>query len=132
MSGLYHVYLMTNRHKSVLYTGVTSNLEQRVFQHQTGSIKGFTSRYHVDCLVYYEETDDVGAAIAREKQIKGWSRAKKVALIESVNPGWLNLSAGWFSCELATHVDVPAPAAAPPDSFAKLCLPGAHESSRSE
>jgi putative endonuclease len=87
----YFVYIMTNRHHTVLYTGVTNNLVRRVFQHREKTLPGFTSRYNVDKLVFYEQTSDVLAAIAREKQIKGWSRRKKIALIEAMNPEWRDL-----------------------------------------
>ena len=92
------MYIMANRSRT-LYTGVTGDLERRVYQHKHKLISGFTTRYDMDCLVYYEETSDVHAAIAREKQIKGWLRAKKIALIESLNPGWFDLSAGWSAEE---------------------------------
>src|SRR5258707_15719195 len=91
----YYVYIMTNRSKT-LYTGVTSNLRQRVFEHKRG-IKGeFAARYKIDRLVYYESFGDVVAAIAREKQIKGLLRIKKLALIVSMNPEWRDLSETWF------------------------------------
>jgi len=70
--------MMTNRHRSALYTGMTNHLERRVYQHKTKALPGYTSRYGVDCLVYFEETSDVLAAIAREKEIKGWTRARKI------------------------------------------------------
>lgn len=89
-SKLYYVYIMTNRSKT-LYTGVTNNLERRVHDHKMKSIAGFTSKYNITRLVYYEETTDVLCAISREKTIKGWVRAKKLALIESVNPTWKDL-----------------------------------------
>ena len=91
----YYTYIMANVARTI-YVGVTSNLEARVYQHQQKSHPGFTSRYGLDRLVYAEETTDVREAIAREKQIKGWRRAKKVALIESVNPKWEDLSAEWY------------------------------------
>ena len=91
----YYVYIMTNRSKT-LYIGVTNDLEYRVLQHKLKVVPGFTSRYHIDRLVYYEETNDIRIAIAREKQLKGWLRAKKIALIESVNPQWKDLSADWY------------------------------------
>ena len=75
----------------MLYTGVTGNLAQRVYEHRTKAIKGFTSRYNVDKLVFYEEHPGPNAAIAREKQIKGGSRAAKIALIDAMNPGWRDL-----------------------------------------
>ena len=90
----YYVYIMTNR-SGTLYTGVTSNLERRVYEHKHKLVPGFTCKYNVNRLVYFEETEDVHAALAREKQIKGWLRSKKVALIESVNPAWADLSAEW-------------------------------------
>lgn len=92
--GPYYVYIMTNRSKT-LYTGVTNDLERRVFEHKHKLLAGFTARYNIDRLVFYEQTPDILAAITREKQIKGWLRAKKIKLIESVNPEWLDLSAGW-------------------------------------
>jgi len=91
----YYVYIMTNRSRT-LYTGVTDNLERRVYEHKNELIAGFTKKYNIKKLVYFEATIDVLAAIAREKQIKGWLRRKKVALIESRNPEWKDLSEGWF------------------------------------
>jgi len=91
----YYVYIMTNRSRT-LYTGVTSDLERRVYEHKRKLVPGFTAKYRIKQLVYFEVTQDVHAAIAREKQIKGWLRAKKVALIESVNPEWNDLSVGWY------------------------------------
>jgi putative endonuclease len=93
----YYVYIVTNARRT-LYTGVTNDLERRVYQHKNKLASGFTSRYHIGRLVYYEVTSDVRAAIEREKQIKGWSRAKKIALIESMNPKWVDLSADWSAC----------------------------------
>jgi len=86
---------MTNRSKT-LYTGVTNDLMRRVYEHKNKMIDGFTKKYHIAKLVYYEETNDIQVAISREKQIKGWLRGKKIALIESVNPKWNDLSEGWF------------------------------------
>jgi putative endonuclease len=91
----YHVYIMASRSK-VLYVGVTRDLRKRVEQHRTKQGRAFTSKDAIDRLVYFEETDDINAAIAGEKQIKGWLRTKKVALIEAVNPGWVDLSESWF------------------------------------
>jgi len=82
---------MTNK-SGTLYTGVTNNLERRIYEHKHHLVKGFTNKYNIDKLVYFEETNDINAAISREKQIKGWLRRKKVALIESMNPGWKDLS----------------------------------------
>jgi len=87
----YYVYIMSNRSKTI-YTGVTNNLERRVYQHKSKQIQGFTAKYNLTRLVYYEETADVISAISREKTIKGWLRAKKIALIESVNPSWNDLA----------------------------------------
>jgi putative endonuclease len=91
----YYVYIMTNRSKT-LYTGVTNDLMRRVYEHKNKMVEGFTKKYKITKLVYFEETNDVQSAIAREKQIKGWLRSKKIALIESVNPEWKDLSEGWF------------------------------------
>lgn len=91
----YFIYIMTNRSRS-LYIGVTNDLYRRVYEHKEGLYTGFTQRYRISRLIYYEETTDVVAAISREKQLKGWLRKKKVALIESVNPEWEDLSSGWF------------------------------------
>ena len=87
----YAVYIMASE-SGVLYIGVTNNLESRVFQHKRKLVTGFSARYNVQKLVYFELFRDVRAAIAREKELKGWLRKKKVALIESVNPQWRDLS----------------------------------------
>ena len=94
----YYVYILTNWAET-LYIGVTNDLHRRVYEHQHGLVPGFTSKYRVSRLVYFEETPDVQAAIAREKQLKGWTRAKKRTLIEQANPGWLDLSAAWFPAQ---------------------------------
>jgi len=91
----YFIYILSSRSR-VLYVGVTSNLEQRVWQHKNHAIRGFTAQYNVDRLVHFEECNDIGEAIAREKQIKGWRRNKKVELIESTNPNWMDLSEDWY------------------------------------
>lgn len=90
----YFVYIMANK-GGVLYVGVTSELEARIYQHKNKLLDGFTKRYNVTRLVYFEASNDVVAAIAREKQIKGWRRSKKIALIESMNSDWRDLSEGW-------------------------------------
>ncbi|MBI5886714.1 MAG: GIY-YIG nuclease family protein [Deltaproteobacteria bacterium] len=87
---------MTNRSKT-LYTGVTNNLERRVYEHKHCLVPGFTSRYRIDRLVYYESTSEIYEAIAMEKRIKGWLRVKKINLIESQNPDWKDLSDGWYA-----------------------------------
>jgi putative endonuclease len=88
----YCVYMLTNRHNTVIYTGVTNDLPRRLYEHQAKLVKGFTKRYNVDRLVYFEIFDRIDDAILREKQIKAGSRAKKIALINSMNPGWSDLS----------------------------------------
>ncbi|MEQ9266552.1 MAG: GIY-YIG nuclease family protein [Balneolaceae bacterium] len=86
-----YVYILTNKHHTVLYTGVTSDLVNRMIQHQNKLIKGFTARYNVNKLVYYEEVGEPEAAIKREKQIKTGSRKRKLELINSINPEWEDL-----------------------------------------
>jgi putative endonuclease len=93
MEHRYCVYIMTNSHHTVLYTGVTNDLIRRVFQHREKILPSFTTRYNGDKLVFYEATSDVRAAIAREKQIKAGSRRKKIALIDGMNPQWRDLHA---------------------------------------
>jgi putative endonuclease len=90
----YFVYIMTSN-SGTLYTGVTNNLQRRVYQHKNKLIEGFTSKYDVNRLVYFETFSDVRDAIAHEKRIKGWRRSKKLALIESMNPQWRDLSEDW-------------------------------------
>jgi putative endonuclease len=96
MSKQYYVYIMTNR-SGTLYIGVTNDLVRRVHEHKAKCIDGFTKKYNLTQLVYYEAGDDVREAIAREKQLKGWRRSKKVALINSCNPKWNDLSDAWLS-----------------------------------
>jgi putative endonuclease len=91
VKGIYFVYLLASRSR-VLYVGVTNDLERRVFEHKHKLVRGFTAKYDVDRLLYFESTSNVLAAIAREKEIKGWRRSRKIALIESVNPSWQDLS----------------------------------------
>ncbi len=92
----YYVYIMANRTR-MLYTGVTNSLERRVYEHKNHVTPGFTGKYNLTRLVYCEVFSDVREAIAREKQIKGWLRVKKIALIESMNPKWDDLSEPWKS-----------------------------------
>ena len=80
-----------------MYIGVTNNLKRRVYEHKNHMIEGFTRRYNVTKLVYFEDTSDVRSAISREKQLKGWRREKKNRLVESMNPKWEDMSTGWFS-----------------------------------
>jgi len=90
-----YVYILSSK-SGVLYIGVTSRLDTRFLQHKMKLIGGFSRKYHTDRLVYFERFEDIRVAIAREKHLKGWIRAKKIALIESVNPSWRDLSAGLF------------------------------------
>ena len=92
---VYYVYILTNK-SGTLYTGVTNNIRRRVRQHKDKLVPGFTRKYNIDRLLYYECFTDVYAAIAREKRIKGWVRRKKLDLIASVNPLWADLSEGWY------------------------------------
>ena len=87
----YYVYIMSNK-SGKLYTGVANNLEKRISQHKLYLIEGFTKKYNINKLVYFEETNDIRAAISREKHIKGWVRKKKIALIELTNPEWKDLA----------------------------------------
>ncbi|MHC1684848.1 MAG: GIY-YIG nuclease family protein [Clostridiaceae bacterium] len=91
MGFTYYIYIMTNRSNTVLYTGVTNDLDRRVQEHRSAQNHGFTGRYKVHKLVYYEEYDDIEEAILREKQIKGGSRQKKIDLINELNPKWEDL-----------------------------------------
>ena len=101
----FYVYIMTNNPKStVLYVGVTSDPRHRVWQHQNKLVPGFTSRYSLTSLVYYEEFIYPDAAIAREKEIKGWRRSKKIALIHSTNPRWEDLAKDWYNVYKPTGV----------------------------
>ncbi len=88
----YFVYILTNWNNKVLYVGVTNNLIRRVYEHKNKLIDGFTKKYNLNKLVYFEEFNNVNDAIAAEKKIKGWLRIKKIKLIESVNPEWKDLS----------------------------------------
>lgn len=87
----YFVYLMTNKNNTVIYTGVTNDLKRRVYEHKEKLIDGFTKKYNVNKLVYFEFTSDINSAIQREKQIKAGSRKKKIDLINSINPEWKDL-----------------------------------------
>ena len=89
---MYYVYMLTNTHNTTLYIGVTGNLAKRLYEHKNQLVSGFTKTYNLHKLVYYEATQDVRSAIAREKQLKGWTRAKKNALINRMNPQWNDLS----------------------------------------
>ena len=93
--GRFFVYILASRSR-VLYTGVTRDLLRRVYQHRNGEVPGFSRKYQVNRLVYFEETSSATSAFERERQIKGWSREKKLRLIESANAGWLDLAVDWF------------------------------------
>ena len=90
-----YVYILSNRKHTVLYIGVTNNLQRRLYEHKNEMVDGFTKRYHIHRLVYFEEFDHIDQAIAREKVLKGWRRERKDALITSFNPEWNDLSEGW-------------------------------------
>ncbi len=92
MQKQYYVYILTNKTNTVLYTGVTNNLPRRLEEHKHALPSSFTGKYHINKLVYLEETSDINAAIAREKQIKAGSRQKKIDLIVSINPEWKDLA----------------------------------------
>jgi putative endonuclease len=87
----YYVYIMASKRQGMLYIGVTSDLIKRVYEHKNDLADGFTNKYHIHNLVYFEITEDVNSAISREKQLKKWNRAWKIALIEKNNPEWLDL-----------------------------------------
>ena len=93
---LSYVYFLTNKTNTVIYIGVTSNLEKRIYQHKTKTYKGFTSKYNCDKLVYFETFSDINDAIAREKQLKAGNRKRKEELINVNNPEWKDLSDGWL------------------------------------
>ena len=92
----YFVYILASKRNGTLYIGVTSNLEKRIFEHKNKLIKGFTEKYNLKILVYYEITSDINSAIRREKQLKKWNRKWKLELIEKSNPKWTDLSEGWI------------------------------------
>ena len=96
----YYVYIMASRGKT-FYVGVTNDLERRVFEHKQGLTDGFTKKYRVTKLVYYEATSDIRTAIEREKQLKAWRRSKKVSLVESLNPEWKDLALRWYDSTLS-------------------------------
>jgi putative endonuclease len=91
----YYVYILASE-TGTLYIGVTNDLQRRTYEHKHGLVKGFTKRYGVNKLVYYEETPEVNEAITREKEIKKWRRSRKIDLIKSMNSEWKDLSDGWF------------------------------------
>lgn len=96
------VYMIASRSRT-LYTGVTNNIERRIFEHKQKAVSGFTKKYRIDRLVHFERFGDIRDAFAREKQIKSWRRQKKVALIEAVNPTWEDLAADWYRNVITNH-----------------------------
>jgi putative endonuclease len=96
MNKSYYVYIVASKKNGVLYIGVTSDLQNRMNQHKNEAIQGFTSKYIIHKLVYYEQTEDVNSAISREKVLKKWNRSWKIELIEKDNPTWKDLSEDWY------------------------------------
>ena len=88
----YYVYILTTWNNGVMYIGVTNDLNRRLYEHQNKLVKGFTQKYNIKKLVYFETTSNINVAIAREKELKGWTRAKKNSLVESTNPNWRDLA----------------------------------------
>lgn len=93
---IYYVYIMSNRMRT-LYIGITRNIEEKVYQHKTGIVEGLTDRDRIAALVHIESYNDIDSATAREQQIKGWHREKKIQLIEEKNPDWRDISGGWYN-----------------------------------
>jgi putative endonuclease len=93
----YYIYIITNISNSTLYIGVTNNLEKRMYQHKNKLIDGFSKKYHLVKLVYFEQTNDINSALVREKQLKNWHRQWKYNLIDEFNPDWKDLSLDWFN-----------------------------------
>ncbi len=96
MSKTYYVYILASKRNGTLYIGVTNDLERRVYEHENYLVKGFTEKYNVHMLVYFEQTSDIQEAIQREKQLKKWNRGWKLELIEKLNPEWMDLSKDWI------------------------------------
>jgi len=92
---MYYVYILSNWNNKVIYVGVTNNLERRIYEHKNKLLDGFTKKYNINKLVYFDSTTDVYSAIEREKQLKGWLRPRKNELIETMNPEWNDLSERW-------------------------------------
>ena len=92
----YYVYILTNTNNRVMYIGVTNNLQRRLYEHKNQLVAGFTKKYNIHKLVYFEITTDILSAIEREKQLKGWKRDRKNELVESMNPKWEDLSEKWI------------------------------------
>jgi putative endonuclease len=92
----YFVYILASKRNGTLYIGLTNNLERRIYEHKNHLVKGFTEKYSVTMLVYFEQTNDINAALQREKQLKKWNRKWKLKLIEKSNPDWLDLAKDWI------------------------------------
>jgi putative endonuclease len=95
----FYVYILASRSKA-LYIGVSSDVQRRVYEHKMKLLPGFTTKYNIDRLVYLENAETAQIAIAREKQLKGWTRARKIELIEAANPEWDDLSEGWYAADV--------------------------------
>lgn len=93
---MYYVYILANRPRGAIYIGMTSDLEKRMFEHKNNLVQGFTKKYHIHTLVYYESTEDRNAALLQEKKLKKWRRPWKNKLIEKTNPEWKDISKAWF------------------------------------
>jgi len=91
MPNTYYVYILTNKKNGTLYIGMTNNLLRRMYEHKHNLVSGFTSKYNIHQLVYFEQTEDILSALQREKQLKKWNRSWKIKLIESNNPNWIDL-----------------------------------------
>ena len=96
MPKTYYVYILSSKRNGTLYIGVTNDLERRLYEHKNHLVKGFTKKYNVNTLVYYEQTNDIQIALQREKQLKKWNRKWKLELIEKINPEWKDLSNNWI------------------------------------
>ena len=92
----YYIYILANKYDGVIYIGVTNDLQRRVYEHKKGLIKGFTQKYNVNTLIYFESFKDINEAITREKNLKKWKRDWKINLIEKENKSWNDLSKGWY------------------------------------
>ena len=96
MSKTYYVYILTNKRNGTLYIGVTNNLERRIYEHKNHLVKGFTEKYNIQILVFYEQFEDIQYALQRKKQLKKWNRKWKIELIEKVNPYWNDITNNWI------------------------------------
>ena len=103
MAHTYYVYLLTNWNNKVMYVGMTNNLERRMYEHKKQLVKGFTQKYNINKLVYFEETQEVNTAIMREKEIKKWRRRKKDFLVNNANPQWKDLSIDFQDSSLCSE-----------------------------